>query len=52
MYEPRSRALSYVRLSHPIVRLWPRAADFSIGPRRQLSEVHPPSYRRSRDGSP
>src|SRR5215472_12949942 len=32
MYEPRSRALSYVRLSHPIVRLWPRAADFSIGP--------------------
>src|SRR5215475_4476127 len=31
---------------------WPRAADFSIGPRRQLSEVHPPSYRRSRDGSP
>src|SRR5215468_6669321 len=32
--------------------LWPRAADFSIGPRRQLSEAHPPSYRRSRDGSP
>src|SRR5260370_31280903 len=36
----------------PLVSNWPRAADLGDAARRQLSEVHRPSYQRSRHRSP